>query len=317
LHPAKSVILFTTLSGAGYGIFAWLSVLSLSGNLDGAPVFMQVSLGLAFGLVVTGLFISALHLKHPERAWRALSQWRSSWLSREGVLAILTFMPAAVFAGNWLLPRTFAPVAPLAATLTLILSLATVFATAMIYATLKAIPAWSNRWTVPGYLLLSLMTGVIILNLTANLFAPEIMSVTIPTAVILLFAGLTIKLVYWSSIRFGEPVSTAETATGLGALGRVTLLESPHSGPNYLMREMGFGIARKHAKKLRLIVIVVGFLLPLLIFGGGLLFGVPAPSTLAVGVAFFSSAVGIFIERWLFFAEAKHVVTLYYGSSAV
>ena len=317
MHPAKSVILFTTLSGAGYGIFAWLSVLLLSGDLEGIATFAQVSLGLAFGLVIVGLLTSALHLGHPERAWRALSQWRSSWLSREGLLAILTFGPAALLAGNWLIPEIFAPIALPAALLTLALSLATVYATAMIYATLKAIPAWSNRWTAPGYLVFSLMTGVIIMNLIASLFAPEIMTITVPAALILLVTGLAIKLLYWASIKSGKPVSTAESATGLGALGRVTLLESPHSGPNYLMREMGFQIARAHAEKLRLIMISVGFLLPLLILGGGLMFDGLFISALAFGAALVGSAVGVIVERWLFFAEAKHVVTLYYGNQAV
>lgn len=317
MHPAKSVILFTTLSGAGYGIFAWLSILLLSGDLEGNATFAQVSMGLAFGLVIAGLLTSALHLGHPERAWRALSQWRSSWLSREGLLAILTFGPATILAGNWLFPESFGTMAPLAALLTLILSLSTVYATAMIYATLKAIPAWSNRWTAPGYLVFSLMTGVIILNLIASLFAPEIKTISVPAAIVLLIAGLTIKLLYWRSIKSGQPFSTAESATGLAALGRITLLESPHSGPNYLMREMGFQIARAHAKKLRLIMISVGFLLPILILGGGLMFDGLFISTLAFGAALVGSAVGIFVERWLFFAEAKHVVTLYYGNQAV
>ncbi len=317
MHPAKSVILFTTLSGAGYGILVWLSAFSLVGKLGDEPWLGQISAGLAIGLILAGLLISTLHLGHPERAWRALSQWRSSWLSREGLLAVITFLPAAIFAGQWVLPKIFVPAAPVAATLTLLLSLATVYATGMIYATLKAIPAWSSRWTVPAYLVFSLMSGVLILNFLADIFASEILSFTTPLAAFLLFSAMIIKFVYWASIASKAPVSTAETATGLGELGRVMLLESPHSGPNYLMREMGYQIARRHADKLRVLAIMFGFLVPLLLLGGGSLMGSADATPIISGLALAISAVGILIERWLFFAEAKHVVTLYYGTKAV
>jgi hypothetical protein len=47
-------------------------------------------------LVSLGLLSSTFHLGHPERAWRAFSQWRSSWLSREGVAAVATYLPAGL-----------------------------------------------------------------------------------------------------------------------------------------------------------------------------------------------------------------------------
>ena len=36
----------------------------------------------------------------------------------------------------------------------------------------------------------------------------------------------------------------------------------------------------------------------------------------ALAVAVMAHVAGMFVERWLFFAEAKHVVTLYYGDPA-
>ncbi len=63
---------------------------------------------LALVLIGGGLLSSTLHLGNPQRAWRALSQWRSSWLSREGVMAMLTFVPllwsawASVVEGRYL-----------------------------------------------------------------------------------------------------------------------------------------------------------------------------------------------------------------------
>src|SRR5690606_14732396 len=94
MHPAYSIIAFTTLSGLGYGLAAVLGL----GLLDPAAVSTKLAHVLALGLITGGLLASTLHLGNPQRAWRALSQWRTSWLSREGVSAIATFIPLTVTA---------------------------------------------------------------------------------------------------------------------------------------------------------------------------------------------------------------------------
>ena len=105
MHPALSVILFTTASGAGYGLLALLGLFGAQRRaVGGAAVRLGRVRGVA-GLVTVGLLSSTLHLGHPERAWRAFSQWRSSWLSREGVLAVFTFLPAGIYADRLAVPR--------------------------------------------------------------------------------------------------------------------------------------------------------------------------------------------------------------------
>ena len=101
MHPAGSIVLFTSLSGIGYGLLAWMGLLAALGVLPPESELGLIGLAFAFILIVIGLISSTFHLGHPERAWRALSQWRSSWLSREGVMAILTFGPALLFAYAW------------------------------------------------------------------------------------------------------------------------------------------------------------------------------------------------------------------------
>src|SRR5580698_8752316 len=97
MHPALSVIIFTTSSGAGYGMLFWLGVCAASNRLPTHSLFAPVSLTLALVAVTVGLLSSTLHLGHPERAWRAFSQWRSSWLSREGVVSVATYVPTGIF----------------------------------------------------------------------------------------------------------------------------------------------------------------------------------------------------------------------------
>ena len=119
------------------------------------------------------------------------------------------------------------------------------------------------------------------------------------------------KRAYWDSVDGAPAASTRESATGLGFIGKVRPLESPHTETNYLLREMAFRVGRVHATKLRKIALLFGFALPALLFclaiivGGGL-----AVALGALGAA--SALAGLLVERWLIFAEATHTVGLYY-----
>lgn len=318
MHPARSVIFFTTASGAGYGLMVWLAVLSAMGLLPQDMVFSLAAFGLGFALIVGGLLSSTLHLGHPERAWRALSQWRSSWLSREGLAAILAFIPLGLFALTWIFGLAETQIVVALGVVGAAMGLLTIFTTAMIYASLKTIPVWHNGWTVAGYLLLGPMNGAVLLALLTALFdyaeAAELMRVV---ALLLLVAGLAVKALYWRHIHAAPPVSTAGSATGLGHLGKVEMSASPHDMDNYLLREMGFRIARKHGTRLRRIAVWLGFLVPLLaLFVAAWM----ESGVLAAGLTLLAAVacqIGITTERWLFFAEAKHVVTLYYGQQQV
>ncbi len=83
MHPAYSVILFTTASGAGYGMLALLGLVGVNHGQASSPAFGLVSMVLALALVTIGLLASTLHLGRPERElaleppepgrWRAAS----------------------------------------------------------------------------------------------------------------------------------------------------------------------------------------------------------------------------------------------------
>ena len=311
MHPSLSVILFTTASGAGYGLLALLGVLAPFGILPADRMFGLVALALALGAITGGLVSSAFHLGQRQRAWRAFSQWRSSWLSREGVAAVATYLPAGLFGIGWVFLGIVMKAAGLLSALG---AIATVFCTAMIYRSLKPIPRWHNRWVVPNYLALALMSGALWLMLVLQLFGPRPALYALAPATIALAAVL--KLAYWRFIDGAPATSTAGSATGLGSLGTVRLFEAPHTSDNYLLKEMGFKIARKHASKLRRIALALGFGLPFLLS----LVPFVASGWPAIAAAFVAAVVGtagVFVERWLFFAEAQHAVTLFYGRSEV
>ncbi|MCC7271544.1 MAG: dimethyl sulfoxide reductase anchor subunit [Alphaproteobacteria bacterium] len=310
MHPALSVIVFTSASGAGYGLLALLGLLAPFGVLPDSRTFGCVALGLALAAIAGGLLSSTLHLGHPERAWRAMSQWRSSWLSREGLAAVATFVPAGLFAALWVFGGTVSPGLGLLSTAGAIV---TVYCTAMIYASLKPIQRWCNGWVAPNYLAMAAMTGALWLHLLCRLFAFPSAAVAW-LAVAATATALLLKVGYWRFIDGSRSASTAETATGLGRIGKVRLLEAPHTSDNYLLEEMGFRIARRHAARLRRIALLAGFAAPLLLAAAAALVPGPIGAAAALLSAPLATA-GVLVERWLFFAEARHTVTLYYGAS--
>jgi DMSO reductase anchor subunit len=290
MHPAPSVIVFSVLSGLGLGFLAYLGF----GFIQPTGLNAFLIYGVAYGFAVIGLMASTLHLGNPQRALRAFTQWRTSWLSREAwtsVITLLVMAPVAlgaVFAGF--------PSATLGFPGAL-LALITVYCTSMIYAQLKTVPRW-NHWTTPALFLAFALTGGAILSGMVDL----------AVALCVILAVLLVAGYALGDGRFVARGSTMETATGLGRIGKVRLFEPPHTGTNYLMREMIHLVGRKHAGRLRVISILFAAVLPalaLLILPAG----VP---TIAFAVAL--HLIGAFAARWLFFAEAEHVVGLYYGA---
>jgi sulfite dehydrogenase (quinone) subunit SoeC len=310
MHPAASVIFFTTASGAGYGLLALLGILVPLGYLPADPWFGGVTLLLALGLVSIGLLSSTFHLHHPERAWRALSQWRSSWLSREGVAAIITYGPALLFAFGWINYGNSIGGWAFWGAVAAIMALVTIYSTAMIYASLRTIRQWHHRLVPLVYLTLGLASGAIWLAAITSSFGIA-NNLVVGVALVLILLGAVIKFVYWFSIDQSVPPSDAGTATSLGEIGSVKQFEVPHTEDNWVMKEMGFQIGRKHTLKLRKIVGLLAFFVPFLCLLAALMN--VAPLLIMTWIAAISASVGIVTERWLFFAEAQHVVGLFYG----
>lgn len=315
MHPALSIVFFTTASGAGFGL---LLLVGLGVPLGLLPVnlwFGVAALASAFLLAVAGLGASTFHLGRPERAWRAFSQWRSSWLSREGVLSIATFVPAAIFAIGWVVFGAFSGVVGLFGILAAALAAGTIYCTGMIYASLKPIHQWHNCWVVPSYLALGLMAGFLLLDLIERFWVPFPLGTPVLSLAAVL-AAWWMKERYWRFIDTTSAPSNIASATALGSRGRVQMLEPPHTQDNYLLQEMGYRIARKHRVRLRVIARIAAFVLPAVLTVAALI-AAGAIGLVAAAAAVASAALGLAVERWLFFAEAKHTVTLYYGAEAV
>ena len=289
MHPAPSVSIFSVLSGLGFGVLAYLG----AGFVMPAGWAAFFWWGLGYALAIAGLMAATFHLGNPKNAVKAFSQWRTSWLSREAWAAAATLLALAPMAlSDWLglgWPRGLGyPGAAMA--------LYTVFTTAMIYTQIKAVPRW-NHWLNPLMFLGFALAGGAVL--AGQGYA----------AYLLMGLGLVLLAVWRiGDGQFAKVAQTMGTATGLGGIGEVTVFEQPHTGGNYLMREMIFVVGRKHAHKLRGIALVFAVILPAVI-----LLLLPQASWV-FALAAICHLAGALAARWLFFAEAEHVVGLYYGA---
>ncbi|MGA9432909.1 MAG: DmsC/YnfH family molybdoenzyme membrane anchor subunit [Roseobacter sp.] len=288
MHPAPSVIFFTTFSGLGFGLLTWLG-LGLPA-VTGWTAFAFFAI--AYVMAVGGLLASTFHLGRPERAIKAFTQWRSSWLSREAWCAVGALVVMGLYgAGLVFLDTRY----PLLGLIGAVFSVLTVFTTSMIYTQLKTIPRWNMPLTPVNFLSISLAGGALLAG-------------QVQIAMILLLIAGGVQALVWmrGDKAFAGSGTTLATATGLGGKGAVRAFEPPHTGTNYLLKEFVHVIGRKHAQKLRIIALGLMAVVPVI------LLLLPFSHILAV-LALASHIAGVLTARWLFFAEAEHVVGLYYG----
>ncbi len=175
----------------------------------------------------------------------------------------------------------------------------------------------AQRFVLPGYLLLGLLGGACWLWLAlrstirwrgmSHADPGRLHRRASPSPAVLF------KRAYWRHIDTAPPTSTPESATGLGRFGKVRSVEAPHTEENYLTQEMGFVLARKHAARLRTICLTLIGAVPIL--AAAALLVLPRWSAVFACIAALAVTAGLFVERWLFFAEARHVVMLYYGGA--
>ncbi|NND92837.1 MAG: dimethyl sulfoxide reductase anchor subunit [Granulosicoccus sp.] len=307
MHPALSVIFFTVTAGAGYGVLFLLGLARLTRLTPEASPDQVTAMALVGLLLVTvGLLSSTLHLANPRNAWRSFTRFKTSWLSREAVFAVL-FYPVCLI---WLLFEWFTGntvATNVSGVLTSMLAIVVLVCTAMIYASLKTIRQWHTALTPFNFVLLGLLLGALILNLMLAQQGLTSDALEVVSLVLLLLAGM-VKIIYFYWI--GQPAGpTINTALGF-TRATVRLLDVGHSSDTFHTKEFGYQVERIRLIWLRAISVGLAFVIPLLIVTG--LFGpVNLPTMLlAVGSAY----AGVLVERWLFFAEARHVVNLYHGA---
>ena len=309
MHPSKSIIFFTVISGTGYGIFIGLLFnilfIEISYSLNYKLFISLVS----FLMIVLGLLSSTLHLGHPERAWRAFSQWKSSWLSREGLVSVITFFPMVLFYYFWI--NNINGYVFLLIILC-IFSLLTIFCTGQMYATLKTIPSWNNSLVTPIYIFNGITVGSLFVY-SINFYFNYSTFLYEKFIIITIILNLLLKISYWILIR-QKTDTNIQTAVGIKSKN-ISFFEGPHTGKNYLTTEMINKSNNKNNNFLRLTFCILTFIIPLYMINQySTLIADQFILKLSMIFVFILALVGMIIERYLFFIQSKHVVGLYYGN---
>src|SRR5436190_2758499 len=333
MKAALSVILFTVLSGAGLGALALTALAEVGAYLRGAPApwsaAMTAGTAIAVVLVIAGLCASTLHLANPRNAWRSLTRWRSSWLSREALVALVLIPVAAAYVGLHAVASD--ALTPVLAVAVALLAWGMLYCTAMIYASLKPVRQWHTARVPLAFALLGHASGALLI-VCAMATARATVDGWLVTAVALFAAALVVKLEYWRFV--GGRGITLERAIGVphgvapprraGAPPQTVaarLLDVGHSKGTFLTDEFVATHAASLRQAMRAVALVAGFGIPLLWLATAL--GLPLPGAVdgradwRIGaIAWLACMLGFTAERWLFFAEARHVVRLYHGDRA-
>ena len=160
MNPAWSVVLFTTLAGAAQGLVVTLALAELAGAADEHRLPRRRAGRWPWRCWWSAWWPRSSTSAGPQRAWRAVTMWRTSWLSRE-VIVLPAFI--GVCALWWLaLRRALAtwPWLPLAGAgcWPLLLWLCT----AMIYACIRFIQEWAQPLTLVNFMLIGLSSGLVL-----------------------------------------------------------------------------------------------------------------------------------------------------------
>jgi DMSO reductase anchor subunit len=308
MRPAFSLILLTTLIGAGQGLFLTLYAVDLGVHFEAlapvAPEFFVRGCVISLLLLAGGLGASFFHLGHPERAWRSAAMWRTSWLSREVIVlpafsaAVLVYGVAHYFesaAAGW--------IGHLAA----VLCLALFVCTGMIYACLKFLQEWHTPFTLVNFFLLGSASGLTLAAALASFMAPELiepLGVAAAITTALAFAARAASLVRNSRIKLK---STLQTAIGIKH-PRIAQKSQGQMGGSFNTREFFHGASLRLVRSIKWIFLLLVFPLPIALLAAGIVQESPPLLALAFAVQY----LGLLAERWFFFAQARHPQNLYY-----
>ncbi|NWG87128.1 MAG: dimethyl sulfoxide reductase anchor subunit [Hydrogenophilaceae bacterium] len=323
MHPAFSVIFLTTLIGVGQGLFLALFSAQAYGMAKLLPA--QPNEFFAFGgfvallFLLGGLFAAVFHLGKPSyfitRAWRGMTQWRTSWLSRE--LIALPIMIGLVFIYmvvyyfgldadlyGWgvegQLPLTVGIVGVVAA-------VALFVCTGMIYAAVKFLQEWACALTPVNYFLLGTASGFTFATWYAAGQAPDLLQFFGNWAIVLTVAGLITRAAALFRNSRIKRKSSIQTAIGVRHT-KVQQKSMGMMGGSYNTREYFHGKTAALLRSVKWVFLVLVFAVPVALLWAGLASGDGSLFLLA----FIAQYVGLLFERWFFFAQANHPQNLYY-----
>ena len=326
MHPAFSVIFLTTLIGAAQGMFMALvtgqfySMVNLLDPQDSVSFYFSGSV-IVLVFLSGGLIAAVFHLGKPSyfltRAWRGVTQWRTSWLSRELIALPAFILLVAVYAlahylgwtHPWFVVKGVLPVdaSLLLGLLGTLISVVLYVSTAMIYASLRFLQEWHSPLTVANFILFGLASGFTLSAAFSAWSGVDLVGFYGIWAVVFTFLAAITR--GFSMLRNNRIKHKSSMRSALGIRHtKITQRSMGFMGGSFNTREYFHGASDVTLGTVRLFFIVCVFILPV-----ALLAASNAMESAYIPIlAFLVQYAGLVAERWYFFAEAKHPQNLYY-----
>jgi DMSO reductase anchor subunit len=323
MHPAFSVIFLTTLIGVGQGMFLAMytgqSYAAVQLLPHQASSFYAYGTLIALLFLVGGLFAAVFHLGKPSymwtRAWRGITQWRTSWLSRELIALPATMLMLFIYTVfhffEWDLnifnSEIQGQLTLIIGALTTIVVFGLFLCTAMIYASIRFLREWHSPLTVTNYILLGGASGFTLATAFAYEYGPELVNFYGGWAIVITLAGLVSRgASLWRNARIKQKI-TIKSAIGVRHPG-IQQKSMGMMGGSYNTREYFHGKSAMFLKSVKWIFLVLVFPTPVIL----LTLGMQMHNEAVLLAAFVVQYVGLLFERWLFFAQANHPQNIYY-----
>lgn len=321
MHPAFSVIFLTTLLGVGQGMFTalvFVQLLIAAGILPTqlAPEFFAYGTGVVLVFVGLALFASFFHLGHPERAFRTITQWKTSWLSRE-VIALPAFGAGAFLYGaihllgwDFIIFETKGMAVPFSLLVGLVgigLSITLWICTGMIYACIKFLQEWATPLTVVNFIFMGMASGYTAATVYAAFVQPDMVTFFAWSAILFtLLAAITRVSALIRNARI-KPKSTPISAIGIRHKN-IRQKSQGAMGGSYNTREYFHGKSEVFVSMVKWIFLTLTFVVPVIF----LVLGMAQTAMVALIIAAVVQYVGLLAERWYFFADSNHPQNIYY-----
>ncbi|CAA6825097.1 MAG: Anaerobic dimethyl sulfoxide reductase chain C (EC [uncultured Thiotrichaceae bacterium] len=321
MHPAFSVIFLTTLLGVGQGMFialVFVQLLTTAGivQTELTPEFFAYGTGVVLVFVGLALFASFFHLGHPERAMRTVTQWKTSWLSRE-VIALPAFGVGALlygvihfFSWDFILLETEDMLVQFSLVIGLLgigLSITLWICTGMIYACIKFLQEWATPLTVVNFIMLGMASGYTAATVYASFVKPEMVQFFAWSAILFtVLAAITRISALIRNLRI-KPKSTPTTAIGIRHK-KIVQKSQGAMGGSYNTREYFHGKSDGFISLIKWGFLVLTFVVPVIF----LILGMAETAMIALIIAAAVQYVGLLAERWYFFADSNHPQNIYY-----
>ena len=321
MHPAFSVIFLTTLIGTGQGLFLAMFLVESLSIVEVLPEqsadFYATGGVISLLLMVVGLFASFFHLGRPERAWRAATMWRTSWLSREVIMLPSFMLVVFLYAMNHYSVGDVSSasvdgevqITVLLGITGVILCFALFICTGMIYACLKFLQEWHTAFTPINFILMGVMSGFTLAAVYSSYASPELAVFFAGWAVVITVAAFIFRLASLMRNKRLKHKSNIQTALGVRH-NKITQITTGSMGGSFNTREFFHGKPPEFFQTVKWFFLFASFAVPFVL----LIAFASSESVVLFAIIFLVQSVGLIAERWFFFAQSNHPQNLYYQS---